>query len=142
MNMPAPKFGRIHHLPAEQISAVIEGMRDRGLIGDDGWLTEQGRAVKQRVESLTDDLAGEALRKPRSSRDRRADQRPRAAAIARWSKRMTKRPYRRQYVDGSEERRVQERWAPLDAPVVHGRIVISGERSTPVCCRTISSFSA
>jgi len=32
-------------------------MRDRGLIGDDGWLSEQGRTVKQRVESLTDDLA-------------------------------------------------------------------------------------
>jgi hypothetical protein len=32
-------------------------MRDRDLIGDDGWLSEQGRAVKQRVEALTDDLA-------------------------------------------------------------------------------------
>ena len=32
-------------------------MRDRGLIGDDGWLSERGRTVKQRVESLTDDLA-------------------------------------------------------------------------------------
>ena len=57
MNMPAEKFGRIHHLPAEQLHAVIDGMRDRGLIGDDGWLTEEGHAVKQRVESLTDDLA-------------------------------------------------------------------------------------
>ena len=36
---------------------MIDGMRARGLIGDDGWLSEQGRAVKQRVESLTDDLA-------------------------------------------------------------------------------------
>ena len=57
MDMPAEKFGRIHHLPAAQLAAVIDGMRDRGLIGDDGWLSEQGRAVKQRVESLTDDLA-------------------------------------------------------------------------------------
>ena len=57
MDMPAEKFGRIHHLPAAQIAAVIEGMRDRGLIGDDGGLSEQGRAVKQRVEALTDDLA-------------------------------------------------------------------------------------
>jgi hypothetical protein len=57
MNMPAEKFGRIHHLPAGQLRAVIDGMRDRGLIGDDEWLSEQGRAVKQRVESLTDDLA-------------------------------------------------------------------------------------
>ena len=57
MDMPAEKFGRIHHLPAAQLSAVIDGMRARGLIGDDGWLTEEGRAVKQRVESLTDRLA-------------------------------------------------------------------------------------
>ena len=57
MDLPAEKFGRIHHLPAAQLAAVIDGMRDRGLIGDDGWLTEQGRAVKQRVESLTDHLA-------------------------------------------------------------------------------------
>jgi hypothetical protein len=57
MEMPADKFGRIHHLPPPQLGAVIEGMRDRGLIGDDGWLSEHGRAVKLRVESLTDDLA-------------------------------------------------------------------------------------
>ena len=57
MDMPAEKFGRIHHLPAAQLAAVIDGMRDRGLIGDDGWLSEPGRAVKQRVEALTDDLA-------------------------------------------------------------------------------------
>jgi hypothetical protein len=31
--------------------------RDRGLIGDSGWLSEPGRAVQQRVEALTDDLA-------------------------------------------------------------------------------------
>src|SRR3954468_22582174 len=57
MDMPAEKFGRIHHLPAAQLAAVIDGMRDRGLIGDDGCLSEHGRAVKQRVEALTDDLA-------------------------------------------------------------------------------------
>lgn len=57
MGMPAAKFGRIHHLPTAQIDAVIDGMRVRGLIGADGWLSEDGRAVKQRVESLTDDLA-------------------------------------------------------------------------------------
>src|SRR5205085_8092640 len=57
MNMPAEKFGRIHHLPAAQLAAVIDGLRDRGLIGDDGWLSESGRAVKHRVEALTDDLA-------------------------------------------------------------------------------------
>jgi hypothetical protein len=57
MGMPAESFGRIHHLPTAQLAAVIDGMRDRGLIGDDGWLSELGRAVKQRVEALTDDLA-------------------------------------------------------------------------------------
>ena len=55
--MPADRFGRIHHLPAAQLAAVIDGLRARGLIGEDGWLSEEGRAVKQRVEELTDDLA-------------------------------------------------------------------------------------
>src|SRR3954471_18221572 len=57
MGMPAEKFGRIHHLPPAQLTAVVEGMRDRNLIGADGWLSEAGRSVKQRVEELTDDLA-------------------------------------------------------------------------------------
>ena len=57
MGMPAEKFGRIHHLPAAQIAAVIDGLRSRGLIGDDGGLSEAGRALRQRVEALTDDLA-------------------------------------------------------------------------------------
>jgi hypothetical protein len=57
MGMPAERFGRVHHLPAAQLGAVVDGMRDRDLIGDDGWLSEQGRAVKQRVEALTDRLA-------------------------------------------------------------------------------------
>jgi hypothetical protein len=57
MDMPAERFGRIHHLPAAQIAAVIDGMRRRGLIGQDGGLTEHGRAVRARVEDRTDDLA-------------------------------------------------------------------------------------
>ena len=57
MGMPAEKFGRVQHLPAAQLAAVIDGMRDRGLIGEDGWLSELGRAVNQGVEALTDDLA-------------------------------------------------------------------------------------
>ena len=55
--VPAERFGRIHHLPAAQLAAVVDGMRERGLIGDDGWLSDQGRAVRQRVEARTDDLA-------------------------------------------------------------------------------------
>ncbi len=57
MGMPAEQFGRIHHLPAAQRGAVIDGMRDRGLVGEDGWLSDQGRAVKRRVEAHTDRLA-------------------------------------------------------------------------------------
>ena len=58
MGMPAENFGRIHHLPAAQLATVVDGMRDRDLTGDDGWLTKQGRAVRrQRVETLTDSLA-------------------------------------------------------------------------------------
>jgi hypothetical protein len=59
MDVPAEKFGRIHHLPAAQLAALTDGMRVQGWIGEDGWLSNQGRAVKHRVESLTDDLAAE-----------------------------------------------------------------------------------
>jgi hypothetical protein len=56
-DIPAAKFGRIHHLPAAQIAAVVDGLRARGIVGDDGWLSEHGRAVHARIEALTDDLA-------------------------------------------------------------------------------------
>jgi hypothetical protein len=55
--MPAEKFGRVHHLPAAQLAAVVDGMRARGLIDASGWLSAAGRETKARIESLTDDLA-------------------------------------------------------------------------------------
>jgi hypothetical protein len=55
--MPAAEFGRIHHLPSAQVADLVGGMRDRGLIGEDGWLSDHGREAKHRVEALTDDLA-------------------------------------------------------------------------------------
>jgi hypothetical protein len=58
--MPAEEFGRVSHLPPAQLEAVVDGMRARGLIGADGWLTPTGRATKERVESLTDELAAPA----------------------------------------------------------------------------------
>lgn len=58
--MPAEGFGRLAHLRRAQLDAVIEGMRPRDLVGADGWLTDAGRRVKERVESLTDELAGPA----------------------------------------------------------------------------------
>lgn len=58
--MPAEKFGRVSHLPRPQLAAVVDGMRARGLVGPDGWLTAAGRDTKQRVEALTDELAAPA----------------------------------------------------------------------------------
>jgi hypothetical protein len=57
MGMPAEKFGRIHHLPAPQLVALVAGMKARGLVDEDGAFTPAGRECKQRIESLTDDLA-------------------------------------------------------------------------------------
>ncbi|GAB3591496.1 hypothetical protein GCM10027446_09640 [Angustibacter peucedani] len=54
---PAETFGRIHHLPAERLAEVMGGLRERGLLDDDGRFTDAGRATKDRVEALTDALA-------------------------------------------------------------------------------------
>lgn len=58
--MPAEKFGRIHHLPPAKLAEVADGMPARGLIDDAGRITEDGRATKERVEALTDNLAAPA----------------------------------------------------------------------------------
>jgi len=58
--MPAEDFGRVSHLPKAQLAEVVDGMRTRGLVGHDGWLTEAGRLTKARVESRTDQLAAPA----------------------------------------------------------------------------------
>jgi hypothetical protein len=55
--IPAAKFGRVHHLPAARLAAVVDGMRARGLVDASGWLSEAGREKKERIESLTDVLA-------------------------------------------------------------------------------------
>lgn len=54
---PAETFGRIHHLPKETLASLMTGLRERGLVDEEGRLTEQGRATKDRVERLTDLLA-------------------------------------------------------------------------------------
>jgi hypothetical protein len=58
--MPAETFGRVSHLPRAQLEAVVDGMRARGLVGADGWLTAAGQQTKERVETLTDELAAPA----------------------------------------------------------------------------------
>jgi hypothetical protein len=55
---PAETFGRIHHLPEAALAALMDGLRVRGLVDASGHFTEAGRATKDRIESLTDALAG------------------------------------------------------------------------------------
>lgn len=54
---PPESFGRIHHLPKERLAAVMDGLRERGLVDTDGRFTDAGRETRQRVEALTDELA-------------------------------------------------------------------------------------
>ncbi|MER6248915.1 SCO6745 family protein [Streptomyces griseorubiginosus] len=54
---PPQSFGRVHHLPEERLAAVMDGLRERGLVGADGRFTDAGRAVKQHIEAVTDELA-------------------------------------------------------------------------------------
>ncbi|GAA3300568.1 MarR family transcriptional regulator [Dactylosporangium vinaceum] len=56
----AEEFGRLHHLPAPTIAAVVDGLRARGLVSADGGFTGAGRALKARIEALTDELAAAA----------------------------------------------------------------------------------
>jgi hypothetical protein len=57
MGIPAPTFGRIHHLPATLLTDLISTMKRRGLVEDEATFTLAGRAVKDRVEAMTDELA-------------------------------------------------------------------------------------
>ncbi|MFJ7150316.1 MarR family transcriptional regulator [Streptomyces sp. NPDC100445] len=54
---PPESFGRIHHLPKERLAAVMDGLRERGLVDAGGRFTDAGRETKRRVEALTDELA-------------------------------------------------------------------------------------
>ena len=54
---PPESFGRIHHLPKQRLTAVMDGLRERGLVDADGRFTAAGRETHQRIEALTDELA-------------------------------------------------------------------------------------
>jgi helix-turn-helix protein len=54
---PAESFGRIHHLPKPRLAAVMNGLRERGLVDTDGRFTDAGRETQQQIEALTDELA-------------------------------------------------------------------------------------
>jgi catechol 2,3-dioxygenase-like lactoylglutathione lyase family enzyme len=57
LGIPAPTFGRIHHLPSALLTELIDTMKARGLVQDEATFTSVGRQVKDRVERLTDELA-------------------------------------------------------------------------------------
>jgi hypothetical protein len=54
---PPESFGRVHHLPKKRLAAVMDGLRERGLVDADGRFTDAGRETQQRIEDLTDELA-------------------------------------------------------------------------------------
>jgi hypothetical protein len=58
--MEPEKFGRIHHLPKPLLAEVLGGLQERGLVTGTKEFTEAGRATKDRVEALTDELAAPA----------------------------------------------------------------------------------
>ncbi|NUR98751.1 MAG: MarR family transcriptional regulator [Kribbellaceae bacterium] len=58
--MRPEEFGRVHHLPKAQLSAVVDGLRARGLVDAAGAFTDAGRDLKSRIEALTDELAAPA----------------------------------------------------------------------------------
>lgn len=58
--IPPEQYGRVHHLPANRLAAVVDGMRVRGFIDGSGLLSDAGRKTKERIESITDDLAAAA----------------------------------------------------------------------------------
>jgi len=60
LGMKAEKFGRIHHLPKPQLAAVVDGLRARGLVNAAGGFTDAGRETRERIETLTDELAAPA----------------------------------------------------------------------------------
>ena len=77
-NIPAEKFGRVHHLPPGRLARVVDGMRDRGLMDASGWLD------RRRLEDQGADRVGHrrtrrtAVRQPGAERARAADRGPRA----------------------------------------------------------------
>jgi len=58
--MEPEQFGRIHHLPAPLLAEVLSGLQERGLVTEAKEFTAAGRALKDRVEARTDELAAPA----------------------------------------------------------------------------------
>jgi hypothetical protein len=56
-DMKPREFGRLDPLTDDQLEAVIDGLRQRGLVSEDGWFTPAGRKLRTEIEELTDELA-------------------------------------------------------------------------------------
>jgi hypothetical protein len=83
LGMPAEEFDRTHHLPKAQLAAVVDKLRDRGLVNTAGGFTDAGREAKERIEALTDQLAAPAydVLSPHELDDLIAGLEPIAAAV-------------------------------------------------------------
>ncbi|MFK4085669.1 MarR family transcriptional regulator [Kribbella sp. NPDC020789] len=60
--MTPRQYGRLDPLTDAELDAVVDGLRERGLIDSDGGFTAAGRALKDRIEADTDLAAEPAYR--------------------------------------------------------------------------------
>jgi hypothetical protein len=58
--MKAEEFSRTQHLPEAQLAGVLDGLRRRGLVDAARSLTDAGADIRERIETLTDELAAPA----------------------------------------------------------------------------------
>lgn len=84
LGMRPEEYGRLNPLSPDQLAAVVDGLRARGLVDASGWLTAAGRETKDRIESVTDALAAPAYDclSPGEAKQLIADLEPLAATIA------------------------------------------------------------
>jgi hypothetical protein len=59
-DMKPREFGRLDPLSDAELNVVVDGLRRRGLVDDDGWFTPAGRKLRTEIEELTDKLAAPA----------------------------------------------------------------------------------
>lgn len=60
LGMRAAEFGRTHHLPEAQLAGVVDGLRRRGLVDEEGGSTDAGGETRDRIEDPTNELAAPA----------------------------------------------------------------------------------
>ena len=58
--MAPADYGRLDPLTPAQLDAVVDGLRERGLVDAEGKFTPAGRETRSRIEALTDALAAPA----------------------------------------------------------------------------------